>query len=188
MFPEGVGPRAANRVRVTDDVEETLASLEQRLRALQAELDEDDEPTAPPADPRRFPREPTPEPEPAPQARAAALPPSDALDRFGAELRRLVTVWERTAAELRGEAADATTFRGGVALEARADLAGLCALDRALRDVPAVRSVSLRAYAGGAAALEVALEGEVALIAELRRGLAFDLVEVSGGRVSIALR
>ena len=163
---------------MTDDVEETLASLEQRLRALQAELDEEDEPEAPPAEPRRFPREPAPEPP----------PPPDALDRFGAELRRLIAVWERTASELRGDTADATTFRGGVALEARADLAGLCALDRALREVPAVRSVSLRAYAGGAAALEVALEREVALIAELRRGLAFDLVEVSRGRVSIALR
>ena len=110
---------------------------------------------------------------------------SDALDRFGEQLRRLVALWEQTAAELRGGGADATIFRDGVALEARGDLADLCALDRALRDVPAVSSVVLRAYAGGAAALEVALDGEVALIAELRRSLSFDVVEVSGARLSI---
>jgi len=165
---------------MTDDVEETLASLEQRLRALQAELDAEAEtemlaPPAPPVpEPPRFPR--------------GTPPASDALDRFGDELRRLVRAWDRTAAELRGGAAEALTFRGGVALEAHADLAGLCALDRALRDVPAVASVTLRAYAGGAAALEVGLEEEVALIAELRRSLSFDLIEVSGARVSIALR
>ena len=171
---------------MTDDVEETLASLEQRLRALQAELDAEGEPLlveplppeppSPPAAARRF---------PAPERPPAA--PSDALDRFGDELRRLVAVWELTAAELRGEAAEAMTFRGGVALEARADLAGLCALERALRDVDGVTAVTLRAYAGGAAALEVALDREVALVSELRRSLAFDLVEVSGGRVSIAV-
>jgi hypothetical protein len=183
---------------MTDDVEETLASLEQRLRALQAELDAEAE--SEPAEPSRFPRAespleadlpPRPEPpawEEPPHRTPAPSPSSEALDRFGAELRRLVAVWERTAAELRGDAADALTFQGGVALEAHTDLAGLCALDRALRDVPAVTSVNLRAYAGRAAALEVALEGEVALISELRRGLSFDLVEVSGARVSIALR
>jgi hypothetical protein len=50
-----------------------------------------------------------------------------------------------------------------------------------------VTSVTLRAYAGGAAALEVALDGEVALVSELRKLLTFDLVELSSGRVSIAL-
>jgi hypothetical protein len=168
---------------MTDDVEETLASLEQRLRALQSELDEED---APPAAPRRFP---PPEPPRAerPAAAPGPAPSSDALDRFGAELRRLVALWERTAAELRGDAAEAMTFTGGVALEARADLAGLCALERALRDVPGVLAVNLRAYAGGAAALEIALDSDVALVAELRKLLTFDLLEVSGARVSIAL-
>jgi hypothetical protein len=160
-------------------VEETLASLESRLRALQAELDADDEPA--PA-PRRF----TPRADQPPPAPPAPAPASDALDRFGEQLRRLVALWEQTAAELRGGGgADATIFRDGVALEARGDLADLCALDRALRDVPAVGSVVLRAYAGGAAALEVALEGEVALIAELRRSLSFEVVEVHGARLSI---
>ena len=176
---------------MTDDVEETLASLEQRLRALQAELDAEGEieaaplePAAlgpPPLDVPRFPRAPGTPP----------APPSgegDPLDRFGVELRRLVTLWDRTAAELRGGGADATLFHGGVALEARGDLPGLCALDRALRGVPGVSSVTLRAYAGGAAALEVALEGEVALVAELRRSLAFDLLSVDGARISLALR
>ena len=46
---------------MTDDVEETLASLEQRLRALQSELDaEADEPFAPPvASPSPVREEPT---------------------------------------------------------------------------------------------------------------------------------
>jgi hypothetical protein len=148
---------------MTDDVEETLASLEQRLRALQAELDAEEEPVPP--------------------APAAA----DPLDRFGEELRRLVASWERTAAELRGDAAEAVVFRGGVALEARADLAGLCALDRALREVPAVISVTLRAYAGGAAALEVQLAGDVALVPELRRSVAFSVLAIAEGRLTIAL-
>ena len=173
---------------MTDDVEETLASLESRLRALQAELDADDEPAPAPRrftpreeEPRRVEESPLAPPSPAP----APAPSSDALDRFGEQLRRLVLLWEQTAAELRGGGADATLFRDGVALEARGDLADLCALDRALRDVPAVSSVVLRAYAGGAAALEVSLEDEVALIAELRRSLSFEVVEVQGARLSI---
>ena len=155
---------------MTDDVEETLASLEQRLRALQAELDADDE-SAP--EPRRF----VPRREPRP----------DPLERFGADLRRLVDAWDRTVAEVRSGDAEGAVFRGGVALEARGDLPGLCALDAALRAVPAVRSVTLRAYAGGAAALEVTLDREVALVAELRRSLAFSVVEAAGGRLTIAL-
>ena len=176
---------------MTDDVEETLASLEQRLRALQAELDAeaDGEPVLhprPEPEPRRFPRADAPPPAPLdPPPEPAG---TDALDRFGAELRRLVGAWERTAAELRGGGPEATLFRDGVAVEARGDLPALCALDRALRDVPGVTAVTLRAYAGGAAALEVALEGEVALVAELRRALSFDLLGLDDGRISIALR
>jgi hypothetical protein len=182
VFPEGIGRARRSGPRTTDDVEDTLAGLEQRLRALQAELDADEEPAP---GPRRFaPRE---EPRAAAPQPHRAAPPAAPLERFGAELRRLVDAWERTMAELRGGEADAAVFRGGVALEARADLAGLCALDAALRAVPAVRSVALRAYAGGAAALEVALDREVALVAELRRRLDFDVVEVRGGRLSIAL-
>ncbi len=65
---------------MTDDVEATLASLEQRLRALQAELDaEGDEPVVAP---------------PAPSA-----PPP--IDDFSAQLRHLVEALERIAADLR---------------------------------------------------------------------------------------
>ena len=183
---------------MTDDVEETLASLEQRLRALQAELDaEEERPPAPP--PRITPRPSAPPPAaPPPAAPPPAAPPppaaaerervlADPLDRFGAELRRLVAAWERTAAELRGDAAEALVFRGGLALEARADLAGLCDLERALREVPAVTAVTLRAYAGGAAALEVLLADEVALVPELRRSLAFSVLAIAEGRLTIAL-
>jgi hypothetical protein len=264
---------------MTDDVEATLASLEQRLRALQAELDaeeagpdhqrplapapeplapapeppapaplppredppgpppgfpspaplppREDPPGPPPPDvpgpaplpPREDPPGPPP-PEPPPPAplppreeplppaaqRPRAAPPApslrqaaerrapgssgaaDALDRFGEELRGLVATWERTVAEVRGEAAEGIVFRGGVALEARGDLPDLCSLDAALRRIPAVSSIALRAYAGGAAALEVALDGEVALVAELRRALAFEVVDAREGRVTIALR
>jgi hypothetical protein len=181
---------------MTDDVEETLASLEQRLRALQAELDADEvaplveEP--PRAEARRFTPRAVPPPAPAapaPAAPPAAAPePADALDRFGAELRRLVDVWDRTVADLRNGGAEQVIFRGGVALEARADLRGLCALDRALGTVPGVQRVTLRAYAGGAAALEVALDGEVALVPALRAALDFDVIAADPRRLTIALR
>lgn len=180
---------------MTDDVEDTLASLEQRLRALQAELDAEEEPEperrrfeprrdaqARAFEPRRDAEPPPPAPPPAP-----ARPSLDALDRFGAELRRLVDAWERTAAEVRGDAAEAIVFRGGVALEARGELRQLCGLERALLAIDGVAAVRLRAYAGGAAALEVALEREVALVAELRRSVAFELVQAGAGRLSIAL-
>ena len=169
---------------MTDDVEETLASLEQRLRALQAELDAEELPPAPAPEPAPEPRFPRAEDRPAP---AAPAPPRDALDRFGDQLRALLAAWEQTAAELRGDAAEAVLFRDGIALEARADLAGLCALDRALRDVPAVSAITLRAYAGGAAALEVRLDGDVALIPELRRSLAFSVLGIAEGRLTIAV-
>ena len=161
---------------MTDDVEETLASLEQRLRALQAELDAEeplpDLPPEPAPEPRRFPR---------------AEERRDPLDRFGDQLRALLAAWEQTAAALRGDAAEAVLFRDGLAVEARADLAGLCALDRALRDVPEVAAVTLRAYAGGAAALEVRLDGEVALVPELRRSLAFSVLAIAEGRLTISV-
>src|SRR5215208_6571578 len=120
---------------MTDDVEETLASLEQRLRALQAELEEDEAaPAEPPRveRPRRFeaPAAERPAAPPPPAPAAAAGRSADALDRFGAELRRLVDVWERTVADLRGDAAESVVYSGGVALEARGDLHDLCALDR----------------------------------------------------------
>ena len=161
---------------MTDDVEETLASLEQRLRALQAELDEDGEPA--PA-PRRF--------TPSAPAAPAAPPPEDPLAAFGTELRRLVDAWDRTVAAIRSSGADELTFRDAVALEARGELPALCALDAALRTIPGVRAVNLRAYAGGAAALEVALDGEVPLVAELRRSVAFELIAVGDGRLTISL-
>jgi hypothetical protein len=167
---------------MTDDVEETLASLEQRLRALQAELDAE-ELAEPPRITRRA-EEPLP---PAPPPHAAPPPARDPLTEFGEQLRGLVAAWERTAAELRGEAAEAILFRGGVAIEARADLAGLCALERALRDVPAVSSITLRAYAGGAAALEVGLDHEVALVPELRRSLAFSVLALEESRLTISV-
>ncbi|HEX8083997.1 MAG TPA: hypothetical protein VF529_06870 [Solirubrobacteraceae bacterium] len=159
---------------MTDDVEETLASLEQRLRALQAELDAEAE-AAPPLEPRRFPRADAPPPRP------------DPLEAFGAELRRLVDVWDQTVAALRRGGGEAMVFAGAVALEARGDLPQLCALERALRGIDGVATVNLRAYAGGAAAIEVALDREVALVAELRRSLAFDLIAVGDGRLTISL-
>lgn len=186
---------------MTDEVEATLASLERRLRALQSELDADDAPAAEwraPAEPLRVeepplrveepplrPEEPLREEPPPPVPPPAAA--VDALDRFGAELRRLVDAWERTVADLRGNSAEQLVFRGGVALEAQGELRDLCTLEAALRRIPGVASVALRAYAGGAAALEVGLDRDVALVGELRRSLAFDVVEASGNRLTIVL-
>lgn len=117
-----------------EDVEATLAGLEARLRALQADLASA---AAPP--PRAA-------PPPAPT-------PSDPLDAFGVELRRLATelveAWDRVVAHERGRGAHR------IVLEARADLRGLAALERALSAAPAVRTLDLRAYAAGHASLVV---------------------------------
>ena len=158
---------------MTDDVEETLASLEQRLRALQAELDAEDEPPPPPPPPPPGPR--------------ITRRPADPLDRFGEQLRGLVEAWEQTAAALRGDSSEAVVFRDALAVEARGDLLALCELDRALRAVPGVANVALRAYAGGAAALEVTLDDDVALVPELRRSLDFSVLAIDEGRLTIAL-
>jgi hypothetical protein len=177
---------------MTDDVEETLQSLELRLRALQAELDAEDEPlreAEPAPAPRRFaPAATATPPRVAPATPAAPpTPPVDALAAFGVELRRLVAAWDRTVAAIRSSGADEMTFRGGVALEARGELPALCALDAALRRVDGVTAVNFRAYAGGAAALEVALEREVPLVAELRCSISFDLIAVGDGKLTISL-
>lgn len=182
---------------MTDDVEETLASLEQRLRALQAELDAEDDPPEPAPAPRRFtpadrpapaaPPRPTPPPTAAPPPPAAGGPPADPLEAFGAELRRLVDAWERTVAAVRSTGDEELTLRGGIALEAQGELPALCALDSALRRIDGVGAVNLRAYAGGAAALEVVLDRDVPLVAELRRSLAFELIAVGDGKLTISL-
>jgi hypothetical protein len=147
---------------MADDLEGALDELDRRLRALQAELDE--VPIAPP-EPEHEPgaaRGPEPpraparerEPEPAPPPAAA-----DPLEAFGVELRRiaseLVAAWERVVAAERGRAAGAQR----IVLEAQADLHGLAALERALTASPAVRTVDLRAYAGGHASLLVEVAG-----------------------------
>ena len=121
-----------------DDVERTLEALEARLRALQADLATA---AAPP---------------PPPPPRAAAPAPTevrDPLDQFGTELRRLATelvaAWDRVVEHERGHGAHR------IVLEARADLRGLAALERALSTAPAVRTLDLRAYAAGHASLVV---------------------------------
>jgi hypothetical protein len=78
----------------------------------------------------------------------------DPLDAFGTELRRLaaelVAAWDRVVeAERKG----ASVHR--ILLEAQADLHALAALERALSSAPAVRTLDLRAYAGGHASLVV---------------------------------
>jgi hypothetical protein len=157
-----------------DDVEAVLAGLEQRLRALQTEIDEDEAPA--------------PEPEP-----AAPLPggAAAALERFGDDLRRatrdLVSAYDRALAETHG--VTGVLFRDDVALEADVGLPGLCELARALDAMEGVAHVELRAYAGGHAALDLALDRAVALVDELRRAMRrpFAVVEARQGRLSIAI-
>lgn len=144
MF-NGQALRARRRSRFAamsdEDVEATLAGLEARLRALQADLASA---AAPP------PRAPEPPPSEAPAPAAAS---ADPLDAFGVELRRLATelveAWDRVVAHERGRGAHR------IVLEARTDLRGLAALERALADAPAVRTLDLRAYAAGHASLVV---------------------------------
>jgi hypothetical protein len=117
-----------------DDVERTLEGLEARLRTLQADL----------ASAAAAPPPPPPTPPPA---------ANDPLDQFGVELRRLATelvqAWDRVVEHERGRGAHR------IVLEARADLRGLAALERALSTAPAVRTLDLRAYAAGHASLVV---------------------------------
>ena len=158
---------------MTDDVETTLAGLERRLRALQAELDE---------------------PEPAgtvPAQTPGTVPvrppvPADPLEVFGSDLRRLVASFDRMLAELRGPpTAAGYVFTGDVAIDAIVDFDGLCALGRALTGLDGVRSVDLRAYAGGRAAIDAVLERPVAVVEELRRRMRapVSLVEAREGRL-----
>lgn len=137
------GPRrdAARRSEasegMSDDVEATLAALEERLRSLEADL------SAPPAARASEP--------------ARASTPADPLDQFGVELRRLATdlveAWDRVVVAERA----AARTRRQVVLEAQADLHALAALERALSAAPGVAGVELRAYAGGHASLVVDL-------------------------------
>jgi len=164
-----------------DDVEATLADLEARLRALQAELDDDADP--PRADPSRA------------ECRVACAERTqldtrpaggDPLDAFGERLRRtaaeLVAAYDDVVGKVRG---GSEPLDGDVAVEARADLPGLCALARALGAIPGVHGVELRAYAGGHAALEVALDRPVALVESLRAGFGpkFGVLEARPGRL-----
>lgn len=162
---------------MTEDVETILAGLEARLRALQSELDDaPDEPPGSDPSPHEYPGS---DPEPVdPQP----------LEEFGRELRRLVRSYDRVIASARGlTGGEGILFRDDVALDARADLGGLCALDRALAAIPGVASVDLRAYAGGSAALDLVLDRAVPLVSELRRTLrrSLSVVEAREGRLAI---
>jgi hypothetical protein len=152
---------------MSDDVETILAGLERRLQALQAELGE--EPPSPPPPPPR-------------QAESV-----DALDRFGDQLRDLVSAYDRALAESRG--VEGFTLRGDVALDVVTDFTGLCALRSGLRAIPGVASFDLRAYAGGRAAIDLVLDRPVAVVEQLRRTLrtSISVLEAREGRLSIEL-
>lgn len=145
-----------------EDLEATLDALERRIAALQADLGE---------------------PEHASPAEA------DPLAAFGERLRStaagLISAYDRALAEARGAPTD--LFSEDVAVEARTDLAGLRALSSALEAVPGVHGVQLRAYAGGHAVLDVALDRPVALVAELRgvAGPPIAVLEARPGRLAI---
>ena len=164
-----------------DDVEATLADLERRLRDLQAELDAEG------AEVRASRGGPAVRPPGGPGG-ATPIAPADPLDAFGEQLRRttaaLVAAYDEAVGQARG-GEEGVVFDENVAVEARADLPGLCALSHALSAIPGVHAVDLRAYAGGHAALEVALDRPVALVAELRRsgGPPFAVVESRPGRL-----
>ena len=166
---------------MSDDVEAVLSGLEQRLRALQAEIDEEETAEEVAAEP------PAPAPAPAPRPGGAAA----ALERFGEDLRRatreLVAAYDRALAETQG--VGGVLFRDDVALEADVGLPGLCELAAALDAIEGVAHVELRAYAGGHAALDLALDRAVALVDELRRAMRspFAVVEARQGRLSIQI-
>ena len=171
---------------MTEDVDTILAGLEARLRALQSEIAEVDDDQ----DDTRHTRV-----DEAPRAAAPPPPsvrrsdePGDALEEFGRELRRLANSYDRLLAEVKGEhSTDGILFRDDVALDATTDLAGLCDLGRALEHIDGISHTSLRAYAGGHAALDLQLDRAVPLVSELRRTLRRSLavVEAREGRLVI---
>ena len=93
-------------------------------------------------------------PGPAPRPAAPAPDPFvDALERFGADLRRLTdelnASWERLVADVRtGGGQPDPVFSGEVALEVEARLGTLAAMNASLSSIRGVRSVALRTYAG----------------------------------------
>jgi hypothetical protein len=117
-----------------------------------------------------------------------------ALERFGTELRRLTgelaDAWDRTVEEIKGSSHDEHLFSGDVALEVEARLGTLAAIDAALTAIPQVRSVELRSYAGRRAILDVTLDGELALVRELRDTLGhpFAVTAAGDGLLTIELR
>lgn len=133
-----------------------------------------------------------PSPQPPPNAEPDAF--VDALERFGTDLRRLTgelnAAWERLVDDVRAGGGRAEpVFSGEVALEVEAQLGTLAAIDAALASVPGVRGVALRTYAGRRAVLDVSLEGEVALVAELRASLgrSFTVTATGPGLLAIDL-
>ena len=159
-----------------DDVERVLSDLELRLRELEAELATPGSDTMHARGARNVPD------------------PGGALEDFGESLRRtardLVSSYDRALAEARGlPPGEALLFRDEVALDVAVDLDGLCALAAALGRVAGVTSVSLRAYAGGHAALDLALTGGVPLITDLRRELdrPIAVVEARHGRLTLSI-
>jgi hypothetical protein len=124
-----------------------------------------------------------------------ADPLVDALERFGADLRRLTGelngAWERLVADVRaGGPRGEPVFSGEVALEVEAQLGALAAIDAALGAIAGVRSVALRTYSGRRAVLDVGLDGEVALVSELRGTLArpFTVSATGPGLLAIDVR
>ena len=169
---------------MTEDVETILAGLEARLRALQSEIDATDDGDVPSTE--EAPRAPTPPPPSVSRSSAAGEP--DALEEFGRDLRNLAAKYDRVIAQTRGlKPSEGILFRDDVALDARADLDGLCALARALVQIPGIAHTDLRAYAGGHAALDLQLDRTIPLVSELRRTLRRSLavVEAREGRLSV---
>ena len=149
-------------------------------------------------------RETDPPPAVPPAAAPPAAPPApsggdpfvDALERFGADLRRLTgelnSAWEQLVADVSGGGAAERfepVFRGEVALEVEAQLGTLAAIDAALAAITGVRGVALRTYAGRRAVLDVALDGDVALVRELRGtlGRPFRVTATGPGLLAIDL-
>ncbi len=184
-----------------DDIDAILADLEARLRELQADLGAETEPIdTEPGDTEPGDTEPG-DTEPGDTERRHGRPgvehvetrsaQGDPLDAFGERLRRataeLVRAYDDAVGQARG--GDGGLFDADVALEARADLPGLCALAAALRRVEAVVGVELRAYAGGHAVLDVVLDRPVALLAELQtRGAPpLAVLKAASGRLVVAV-
>ena len=115
----------------------------------------------------------------------------DELQRLGSELEGATRALQDELARDSARSAPAPTWSGEVVVRAGPfrDIASLGEFERALGRLPGAEEAYVRSFAGDWALLEVRLQGEVDLVAEIRRAVSGDVrvVDSSPGELEISL-